>query len=140
VNANENQFLSTRPASIAGARAKSSLLSVFLTAATFFGLCAGLSRAGVHHEPTCESLAHPSTPNWFNEAVFGIYFHWGIYSVPGQSLFYGMGMYEKGNPLCNYHVAHYGDPTGLAALSRRRSGQERVPARLGMLPPGRFAD
>jgi alpha-L-fucosidase len=111
VNANENQFLSNRPASIAGARAQSSFLSVVLTAATFFGLCAGLSRAGVHYEPTWESLAHHSTPNWFNEAVCGIYFHCGIYSVPGQSLFYGMGMYEKGNPLYNYHVAHYGDPT-----------------------------
>ena len=98
-----------------GARAKRRFLSVFLTAATALGLgeasnAAG-EQAGVRYEPAWESLAQHSTPKWFNEAVLGIYFHWGVYSVPGQSLFYGIGMYGKGNPLYNYHVAHYGDPT-----------------------------
>ncbi|PQP89805.1 alpha-L-fucosidase [Paenibacillus sp. AR247] len=42
--------------------------------------------AAVNHknyEPTQESLnAHP-LPQWFDEAKFGIFIHWGPYSVPG---------------------------------------------------------
>jgi alpha-L-fucosidase len=64
----------------------------------------------VQYEPTWESLARHQTPRWFNEAVLGIYFHWGVYSVPAENLFYGMGMYEKGGDLYNYHLNHYGDP------------------------------
>ncbi len=85
-------------------------LVCFLIAAAFFGLCEGLYGAEVHYEPTWESLAQHSTPEWFEDAVFGIYFHWGIYSVPGQGLFYGMHMYRKGEGTYNYHVKHYGDP------------------------------
>lgn len=29
-----------------------------------------------------KSLSHHSSPDWFNEAKFGIFIHWGIYSAP----------------------------------------------------------
>ncbi|MCJ7679243.1 MAG: alpha-L-fucosidase, partial [Candidatus Aminicenantes bacterium] len=34
------------------------------------------------YEPTWESLDSRSMPEWFNEAKFGIFIHWGVYSVP----------------------------------------------------------
>ena len=38
------------------------------------------------YEPTWESLAtHNTEPEWFKDAKFGIYFHWGVYSVPAYS-------------------------------------------------------
>jgi alpha-L-fucosidase len=40
-----------------------------------------------------ESLAKHETPEWFEEAVFGIYFHWGPYSVPAFGCWGGRNMY-----------------------------------------------
>jgi alpha-L-fucosidase len=34
------------------------------------------------YEPTWESLDRRPIPAWFNEAKFGIFIHWGVYSVP----------------------------------------------------------
>jgi len=34
------------------------------------------------YEPTWESLIQHPVPDWFKDAKFGIYFHWGVYSVP----------------------------------------------------------
>ena len=35
------------------------------------------------YKPEWESLAqHNEAPDWFQDAKFGIYFHWGVYSVP----------------------------------------------------------
>ena len=31
---------------------------------------------------TWESIKNHQIPNWFKKAKFGIYAHWGIYSVP----------------------------------------------------------
>jgi len=33
-------------------------------------------------EPTWESLETHATPQWFSDAKFGIFIHWGVYSVP----------------------------------------------------------
>jgi len=50
----------------------------------------------VHYEPTWESLSKKdAAPQWFEDAVLGIYFHWGIYSVPGNGCWTGMNMYKK---------------------------------------------
>jgi hypothetical protein len=32
--------------------------------------------------PGWESLKQYEVPDWFRDAKFGIYFHWGLYSVP----------------------------------------------------------
>ena len=37
---------------------------------------------GDEFEPTWESLDTHKTPDWFNDAKFGIFIHWGVYSVP----------------------------------------------------------
>jgi alpha-L-fucosidase len=47
----------------------------------------------IKYEPTWESLAQHETPQWFEDAVLGIYFHWGIYSVPAFGCWGGRNMY-----------------------------------------------
>ncbi len=46
------------------------------------------------YEPTWESLANHETPGWFEDAVLGIYFHWGVYSVPAFGCWGGRNMYQ----------------------------------------------
>jgi alpha-L-fucosidase len=64
-------------------------------------------------QPTFESLekANP-VPEWFKDAKFGIYFHWGVYSVPAFSNeWYPRNMYVKGSPENKHHIETYGDPS-----------------------------
>ncbi|NIA12938.1 MAG: alpha-L-fucosidase [Nitrospiraceae bacterium] len=64
-------------------------------------------------EPEWESLkAHNAAPDWFRDAKFGIYFHWGVYCVPAfGSEWYPRNMHIKGHPDYRHHVATYGDPS-----------------------------
>ena len=59
-----------------------------------------------------ESLAkHNQSPEWFADAKLGIYFHWGIYSVPAfGSEWYPFNMTRKGNKVYQHHVKKYGGP------------------------------
>lgn len=36
------------------------------------------------YEPTWNSLKKINTPQWLRDGKFGIYTHWGVYSVPAQ--------------------------------------------------------
>ena len=50
-------------------------------------------------EPTDESIAaHYQCPEWFRNAKFGIYMHWGVNSVPGHDGHYGRWMYWYQEP------------------------------------------
>jgi len=42
------------------------------------------SNAEQHFEPTWGSLAKNPLPEWVKDAKFGVYTHWGIYSVPAH--------------------------------------------------------
>ena len=54
---------------------------------------------------------HPPAPEWFMDAKFGIYFHWGVFCVPAfGDEWYPRWMYQNGNNDFNHHVATYGDP------------------------------
>ena len=46
------------------------------------------------YDTTWNSLAKHKTPEWYKDAVLGIYFHWGIYSVPGFGCWGGRNMYQ----------------------------------------------
>ena len=49
------------------------------------------------------------TPEWFKDAKFGIYFHWGVYSVPAfNSEWYSRGMYVPESKSNIHHIANYG--------------------------------
>jgi len=80
------------------------------------------------YEPSWESLSEWETPQWFQDAVLGVYVHWGPYSVPGfvfklpservdSGIWYGGGMYSmySNEPedvlgVYEFHVKTYGDP------------------------------
>jgi alpha-L-fucosidase len=62
-------------------------------------------------EADWKSLRDYDVPEWFMNAKFGIFIHWGIYSVPAfQSEWYPRHMYEKGHKIHDHHVATYGTP------------------------------
>ena len=51
-------------------------------------------------------------PKWFEDAKFGIFIHWGVYSVPAYgSEWYSRWMYKEGHPINKYHVETYGPLT-----------------------------
>ncbi|MET8975828.1 alpha-L-fucosidase [Streptomyces sp. NPDC004539] len=55
---------------------------------------------------------HPAAPEWFRDAKFGIYFHWGAFSVPAyDNEWYPRNMYASGSNANRHHVATYGSPS-----------------------------
>src|SRR5688572_29736456 len=63
------------------------------------------------YQPTLESLerANPA-PEWFKDAKFGIYFHWGVYSVPAfGNEWYPRTMHIDGTAEHRHHRETYGD-------------------------------
>ena len=52
----------------------------------FLSFCfLGSSLADTRYEPTWESLDQRKNPEWFADAKFGIFIHWGLYSVPAYA-------------------------------------------------------
>jgi alpha-L-fucosidase len=64
------------------------------------------------YQPTFESLARANpAPEWFKDAKFGIYFHWGVYAVPAfANEWYPRTMYIEGSPENEHHRETYGAP------------------------------
>lgn len=62
-------------------------------------------------EPTWESLKQYETPEWFRNAKFGIWAHWGPQCQPGQGDWYARFMYKQGSSQYKWHVEHYGHPS-----------------------------
>src|SRR6476620_6662360 len=55
---------------------------------------------------------HPPAPEWFQDAKFGIYYHWGVFSVPAfANEWYARNMYVGGSAENNHHISTYGDPS-----------------------------
>jgi alpha-L-fucosidase len=61
--------------------------------------------------PTDESLQQCQYPEWFRDAKFGIWAHWGPQAVPRQGDWYARRMYQEKDPAYKYHVEHYGHPS-----------------------------
>jgi len=60
-----------------------------------------------------ESLSkHNASPEWFRDAKLGIYFHWGVYSVPAYgSEWYPRQMHFENHDIYRHHVETYGHPS-----------------------------
>ncbi|MEV4380250.1 alpha-L-fucosidase [Streptosporangium sp. NPDC049644] len=65
------------------------------------------------YTPTWASVdQHPPAPEWFQDAKFGIYYHWGVFSVPAfANEWYPRNMYFSGSNENNHHRNVYGDPS-----------------------------
>ncbi|RHW18938.1 twin-arginine translocation signal domain-containing protein [Sphingomonas gilva] len=51
------------------------------------------------------------TPDWFRDAKFGIWSHWGVQCVPEFGDWYGRQMYIQGNRVYEHHLRTYGHPS-----------------------------
>jgi alpha-L-fucosidase len=64
----------------------------------------------VCYEPTWESLKHYRVPDWYKDAKFGIFIHWGVYAVPAfDSEWYPRNMYREGRKVYEHHKTNWGD-------------------------------
>src|SRR5713226_9043527 len=56
-----------------------------------------------------ESLEKYTVPDWYLDAKFGIFIHWGVYAVPAfGSEWYPRNMYQQESNEFKQHVATYG--------------------------------
>jgi alpha-L-fucosidase len=56
-----------------------------------------------------ESLQSYQVPEWYKDAKFGIFIHWGVYSVPAfGNEWYPRNMYTEGSDEYRHHIATYG--------------------------------
>ncbi|HPC60291.1 MAG TPA: alpha-L-fucosidase [Verrucomicrobiota bacterium] len=68
-----------------------------------------VARAGPF-QPDWASITNAfRTPSWYRDAKFGIFIHWGVYSVPAfGSEWYPRNMYTPGTPEFEHHRATHG--------------------------------
>ena len=96
---------------------------------------------------TWASLSGYQPPEWYRKLKFGIFIHWGVYSVPAfGNEWYPRNMYMQGSPEFKHHVQTYGphkqfgykdfiplfraehfDPEAWAALFARSGAKYVVP-------------
>lgn len=86
-----------------------------------FGICSNIHAQNGTPEgkfrPTDESLQQYQYPEWFRDAKFGIWAHWGPQAVPRQGDWYARKMYisktNNGKPDADYtdHLKRYGHPS-----------------------------
>lgn len=62
-------------------------------------------------QPTWESLAQYQLPDWYRDAKFGIWAHWGPQCQPEDGDWYARGMYQEGSGQYKSHLAKYGPPS-----------------------------
>ncbi|MGF7214142.1 alpha-L-fucosidase [Spirosoma lacussanchae] len=62
-------------------------------------------------KPTWESLRQYSVPDWYRDAKFGIWAHWGAQCQPEHGDWYARSMYDEGSNDYKFHVEKYGHPS-----------------------------
>lgn len=56
-----------------------------------------------------DSLNDYKIPEWYKNSKFGIFIHWGVYSVPAfENEWYPRNMYQEGSNEFQHHVTKYG--------------------------------
>ena len=87
-----------------------------LAIAAGIAACAGQPLAAQkQYEPKWDSLDTRPTPAWFQDAKFGIFIHWGVYSVPSwgprgtYAEWYWNAMQNKSGDTWKFHAQTYGE-------------------------------
>ena len=62
-------------------------------------------------KPDWNSLTNYQAPEWFRDAKFGIWAHWGPQCQPEHGDWYARGMYQEGGWQYKTHIAEYGHPS-----------------------------
>ncbi len=64
------------------------------------------------YKPEWVSLSGYETPKWFKDAKFGIFIHWGVFSVPAfNNEWYPRNMYIQDMEEWQHHRDTYGEHT-----------------------------
>ena len=95
-------------------------------------LASALTAQDVHiargpFEPTWESLATSTTPEWFRDAKFGIWNHWSAQCVPEQGDWYARRMYIQGDKQYQHHLETYGHPSKVGWMEMAQSWKAEEP-------------
>ena len=61
--------------------------------------------------PTWDSLSKYQVPEWFRDAKFGMWAHWGPQCEPEAGDWYARGMYQEGTWQYKSHLENYGHPS-----------------------------
>lgn len=61
--------------------------------------------------PDWASLQKYTVPEWYRDAKFGIWAHWGPQCQPGYGDWYAREMYQEGSDKYKYHLNRYGHPS-----------------------------
>lgn len=86
---------------------------IVVTAMMLLCVCVSTS-AQAMYEPNWESLDARPIPQWYDEAKFGIFIHWGVYSVPAwgpetaYAEWYWYDLMKTGSPTGEFHNKTYG--------------------------------
>jgi len=62
-------------------------------------------------KPTWDSLSAYRVPEWFRNAKFGMWAHWGPQCQPEAGDWYARSMYIEGSSQYKYHLKKYGHPS-----------------------------
>lgn len=85
------------------------LLGALLILVGFAQLASAQTNAQPVYEAKWDSLKKYTVPEWYLDAKFGIFIHWGVYSVPAfGNEWYPRNMYCEGSPEFKHHVKEYG--------------------------------
>jgi alpha-L-fucosidase len=91
-----------------------SFKKMILCSALLFACCTSFAQT---YQPTWESLDTRPVPQWFKDAKFGIFIHWGVYSVPAYSSkgnyseWYQNGLMNGDTARIKFHKAKFGNRT-----------------------------
>ena len=91
---------------------KNVFLFLFLSLATT--LCAQEADVTINQQgpygSTWESMSQWECPEWFKDAKFGIWAHWGPQCQAEDGDWYARFMYYEGSGAYNWHLSHFGNP------------------------------
>jgi alpha-L-fucosidase len=96
----------------AGAAATTAIAQIPTTAKPTLAVDTGSEPvAAGKFQPTWKSLKQYEVPEWFRDAKFGIWAHWGPQCQPERGDWYAREMYSQGNYKYNEHLKQYGHPS-----------------------------
>src|SRR6218665_3966460 len=78
-------------------------------------LLLGLISFSQTYQPNWESLDKRPVPQWFKDAKFGIFIHWGVYAVPGYgkkgtySEWYQNALQDTNSSTYKFHKEKFGN-------------------------------
>ncbi|WP_341841697.1 alpha-L-fucosidase [Chitinophaga caseinilytica] len=99
-------------------------------AAGFSGVLSPASAAPF--QPNWDSLSNYAVPDWYRDAKFGLWAHWGPQCEPEYGDWYAQSMYHEGSATYKYHCEKYGHPSkfGFKDVIRQWKAEKWDPSEL----------